>query len=81
MGGTSVDAPKVNLMATSLMASRPTRSTIQGTRDANDGGFEAMIEWLLERGLAFTASVDGYCAMVRVSKMNFCSVVVVVSVS
>ena len=31
MGGTSVDAPKVNLMATSLM----TRSTIQ------DGGFEA----------------------------------------
>ena len=44
-----------------LMTSRPTRSTIQGTRDTKDGGFEAMIGWLLERGLPLTASVGGYC--------------------
>ena len=59
--GTSVDASKVNLMAASSTTSRRAISTVQGACATMDGSPEAMVGWLMERGLPMPSSVDGYC--------------------
>ena len=51
----------VGLTTTSLVTSRPARHTSGGARAIKEGGFEAMMGWLMERGLPMTALVDGYC--------------------
>ena len=56
-----MDAPKVNLMATSLMTSRPAIPTIKVTRATVEGSSEAMVGRFLERGLPMPALVDAYC--------------------
>ena len=52
---------KVNLMATSLMTSRPAIPTIQGTRATKEGSSVAMVGHFMGRDLPMPALVDGYC--------------------
>ena len=55
-----MDASKVNLMATSLMTSRPAIPTIKGTRATKEGSSESMVGSFVHRGLPMPALVDGY---------------------
>ena len=56
-----MDASKVNLVATSLMTSRPAIPIIKSTRATKESSSEAMVGRFVERGLPMPALVDGYC--------------------